>query len=416
MDVAKQLEIIRRGAAEIISEEALKAKLERSAKKKVPLRVKAGFDPTAPDIHLGHTVLLRKLRHFQQLGHKVIFLIGDATGLVGDPSGQSQMRKTLTWEDVEKNAITYEEQVGKILEVKDKNLFERKHNSEWFSRHGRDEKEYSPFTFEQLVELASRYTVARLLERDDFQKRLKENKPISFLELFYPLMQGYDSVRLEADIEIGGSDQKFNMLVGRDLQQSYGQEPQVVITTPLLEGLDGVNKMSKSLGNYIGINEPPGEIFGKVMSVSDALMYRYYELLTDEDMEGVKNIHPMDAKKKLASIIVEQYHGERKAEEALKDFEEKFQKQDLGHIELELKDTLTGAPVTGPVLLVDFLSDPQGANAGSKSHVKRLLQQGAVEVNGEKIKDVNFKLNLDTEYRLRAGNKIFKRIKFRACK
>jgi tyrosyl-tRNA synthetase len=229
-DIDKQLEIIKRGAVEIISEDELKRKLEESARTQKPLIVKAGFDPTVPDIHLGHTVLLRKLRQFQDIGHKVTFLIGDATALVGDPTGQSQTRKTLTWDEVEKNALTYEEQVGKILNTKDSALFERRHNSEWFSRHGSRQKEFPPFTFEQFVELAQRYTVARLLERDDFQKRLKENKPITFLELFYPLMQGYDSYCLKSDIEIGGTDQKFNLLVGRDIQQSYGERPQVIIT------------------------------------------------------------------------------------------------------------------------------------------------------------------------------------------
>ncbi|OGX29277.1 MAG: tyrosine--tRNA ligase, partial [Omnitrophica WOR_2 bacterium RIFCSPHIGHO2_01_FULL_49_10] len=259
MDVSKQLEIIKRGTVEIISETVLLEKL----KKKQQLVIKAGFDPTAPDIHLGHTVLLRKLRHFQDLGHKVVFLIGDATALVGDPSGQTQARKVLSRDEVEANAKTYEKQVGKILRTDDKDLFERMHNSAWFAKFG----------FEHLVQLAQRYTVARLLERDDFQKRLKEGKPISFLELFYPLMQGYDSVILDADVEIGGTDQKFNMLVGRDLQEAYGKEPQVVITMPLLVGTDGVVKMSKSYGNYIGINESAGEIYGKVMSIPDSIMF-----------------------------------------------------------------------------------------------------------------------------------------------
>ncbi|HOX09230.1 MAG TPA: tyrosine--tRNA ligase, partial [Candidatus Omnitrophota bacterium] len=288
MDASKQLEIIRRGAVEIINETALVEKL----KKKKQLVIKAGFDPTAPDIHLGHTVLLRKLRHFQDLGHKVIFLIGDATALVGDPSGQTQARKVLSRDEVEANAKTYEKQVGKVLRTADKEAYERIHNSAWFSKFG----------FEHFVQLAQRYTVARLLERDDFQKRLREQKPVSFLELFYPLMQGYDSVMLDADVEVGGSDQKFNMLVGRDLQEAYGKEPQVVITMPLLIGTDGTAKMSKSYGNYIGINETAKEIFGKVMSVSDELMLSYYELLTDEDMKAVRAMHPMDAKKNLAYL------------------------------------------------------------------------------------------------------------------
>jgi len=312
-DIAKQLEIIKRGAVEMISEQALVEKLKRGK----PLIIKAGFDPTAPDIHLGHTVLLRKLRHFQDLGHKVIFLIGDATALVGDPSGQSAARKILTQDEVEENAKTYEKQVGKILKTDCRVAFERVHNSGWFSK----------FNFEDFVQLAQRYTVARLLERDDFQKRLKDNKPISFLELFYPLMQGYDSVQLAADVEVGGTDQKFNMLVGRDLQEAYKKEPQVVITMPLLVGTDRAAKMSKSYGNYIGINEPAKEIFGKVMSISDESMYSYYELLTDEDLRKIKSMHPMDAKKNLAYLIVKDYHGQEEAAAEKKNFEDVFQKR-----------------------------------------------------------------------------------------
>ncbi|MBM3253047.1 MAG: tyrosine--tRNA ligase [Candidatus Omnitrophica bacterium] len=411
-DIKKQLEIIKRGTAEIISEGELKAKLEYSLKTKKPLIVKAGFDPTAPDIHIGHTVLLRKLRHFQELGHKVIFLIGDATALVGDPSGQSQTRKTLTWEEVEKNAITYEEQVGKILNTKDKNLFERKHNSEWFSRHGRKEKNSHPFAFEQFVELAQRYTVARILERDDFKKRLKENKPISFLELFYPLMQGYDSVELKVDVEIGGTDQKFNMLVGRDLQEAYGQKPQIVITMPLLEGLDGINKMSKSYGNYIGINEPPREIFGKIMSVSDELMYKYYELLTDENLEKVKKMHPMEAKKNLASEIVYQYYSKKEASEAQIDFEKKFQERDpfTGVIPRDIPIDLTANSEEG-LLLSNILCSPQILNlVKSKSDFRRLVEQGAIVVNGQKVTNSQYCLEPNKEYCIKVGKTRFSKI------
>jgi tyrosyl-tRNA synthetase len=320
--VNEQLEVIKRGAVEIIQPDELKKKLEKSIQTKKPLIIKAGFDPTAPDIHLGHTVLLRKLKHFQDLGHKIIFLIGDATALVGDPSGQSKIRKVLTREEVKENAKTYEKQVSKILKIDNPKTFERIHNSKWFSG--------TQFKFDQFVELAGRYTVARLLERDDFEKRLKENKPISFLELFYPLMQGYDSVELKADVELGGTDQKFNMLVARNLQPTYGQESQVVLTMPLLEGTDGVDKMSKSLGNYIGIEEKPQEIFGKIMSISDELMLRYYELLTDEPMEKLKSdlargaLHPKDAKKKLAKIIITQYGNAKEAEAAERNFEKAF--------------------------------------------------------------------------------------------
>lgn len=382
-DIKKQLEIIKRGTVEIISESALVEKL----KKGKPLIIKAGFDPTAPDIHLGHTVLLRKLRHFQDLGHKVIFLIGDATALVGDPSGQSQTRKTMTWGEVEENAKTYERQVSKILSTKDKNLFERRHNSNWFSRHGSTEKEFPPFTFEQFVELAQRYTVARLLERDDFQKRLKENKPISFLELFYPLMQGYDSVQLKSDVEIGGTDQKFNMLVGRDLQEAYGQEPQVVITMPLLVGTDGIQKMSKSYGNYIGINEAAREIFGKIMSISDDLMYSYYELLTNENLQQIKNMPPMEAKKRLAYLIVKDYHGASQAENEKKYFEDVFQR----------KETPKDVPVKKLPPMVYTLNQifdrarPEFNNMGitSRTMLLQKLDEGAIRIDGEKISEAN---------------------------
>ncbi|MFH0839109.1 MAG: tyrosine--tRNA ligase [Candidatus Omnitrophota bacterium] len=412
-ELKKQFEIIKRGTSEIISEEELKTKLENSLKTKKPLIIKAGFDPTAPDIHLGHTVLLRKLRHFQSLGHKVIFLIGDATALVGDPSGQSQMRKVLTLNQVEANAHTYEEQVGKILQTDNPSIFERRHNSEWFLQIVRKTKE-QPFNFPQFIDLAQKYTVARLLERDDFQKRLKENKPISFLELFYPLMQGYDSVRLESDIEIGGTDQKFNMLVGRDLQEAYGQKPQVVVTMPLLEGLDGVNKMSKSLDNYIGINEPAREIFGKIMSVSDELMYKYYELLTDEDLEGVRALHPMEAKKKLAREIVHHYHGEKEASEAQIDFEKKFQERDpFVRVEPQIIsiDMITNSEEG--LLLKNILFDVQmlGPKLNmSKSEFRRLIEQGAITVNGEKVTDVYYRIEPNKEYCIKVGKTKFYKV------
>lgn len=369
----EQLEVIKRGAVEIISETALSDKL----KNKKQLIVKSGFDPTAPDIHLGHTVLLRKLRHFQDLGHKVIFLIGDATALVGDPSGQSQARKVLTKEEVERNARTYEKQVGKILKAGDKDLFERMHNSAWFSKFG----------FEHFVQLAQRYTVARLLERDDFQKRMRENKPISFLELFYPLMQGYDSVMLDADVEIGGTDQKFNMLVGRDLQEAYGKEPQVVITMPLLVGTDGAAKMSKSYGNYIGINDPAKEIFGKIMSISDELMYSYYELLTDEDMQKVRGIHPMDAKKELAYLIVKDYHGGKEAAAEKKNFEDVFQKR-KDPDDAPVKK-LSGGPYNLNQIFDQAREEFKDMGIDSRSKLLSLLGQGAIKLDGEKVRDAN---------------------------
>ncbi|MBN1353422.1 MAG: tyrosine--tRNA ligase, partial [Candidatus Omnitrophica bacterium] len=321
--VNEQIEIIKRGTVEIIQTGELRKKLEKNKQ----LIVKAGFDPTAPDIHLGHTVLLRKLRQFQDLGHRVIFLIGDFTATIGDPSGQSQTRKTPTFEEVEKNVKTYLKQVGKILHTDNKELFEVRYNSHWF---GKGPGGVTMSLIDFLQNITAKYTVARLIERDDFATRLKKNKPITVLELLYPLMQGYDSVVLNADIELGGTDQKFNLLVGRNIQSSFNLEPQVVITMPLLEGTDGVDKMSKSLGNYIGIDEAPKEIFGKVMSVSDELMMRYYELLTDEPLDRLKSglnsgeLHPRDAKKKLAKLIITQYCGAEAAETAEENFEKAF--------------------------------------------------------------------------------------------
>ncbi|OGX42217.1 MAG: tyrosine--tRNA ligase [Omnitrophica WOR_2 bacterium RIFCSPLOWO2_12_FULL_51_24] len=399
MDVSKQLEIIKRGTVEIISETVLLEKL----KKKQQLVIKAGFDPTAPDIHLGHTVLLRKLRHFQDLGHKVVFLIGDATALVGDPSGQTQARKVLSRDEVEANAKTYEKQVGKILRTDDKDLFERMHNSAWFAKFG----------FEHLVQLAQRYTVARLLERDDFQKRLKEGKPISFLELFYPLMQGYDSVILDADVEIGGTDQKFNMLVGRDLQEAYGKEPQVVITMPLLVGTDGVVKMSKSYGNYIGINESAGEIYGKVMSIPDSIMFSYYELLTDvplDEIEGLKKgvekgtAHPKDVKSRLASILAGTYHTKGEAAEAAENFRRVFKEKEIPEEirEYELsKDMLKD----GKIWVIKLLLLAKFATTNSDG--RRLIEGGGVKIDGTKITDANSEIGIKNGMILQAGKRNF---------
>ena len=405
-NIDRQLELISRGAVEIIRLEELKKKLEKSIKENKPLVIKAGFDPTAPDIHLGHTVLLRKLRHFQDLGHKVIFLIGDATALVGDPSGQSQSRKTMTWGEVEKNARTYEAQIGKILNTKNASLFERRHNSDWFSRTGGRDKGVQHFTFEELVFLTKNYTVARLLERDDFEKRYSENKPISMLEFFYPLMQGYDSVMLKADVEIGGTDQKFNMLVGRDLQPVYGQEPQIVLTMPLLEGLDGVQKMSKSLGNYVGINESAKEIFGKLMSISDDLMYRYYELLTDEDVAKIKSdvaggrVHPKDAKVNLAKIIVSQYNNAKEACRQAEEFDRAFRDKGFPR-DVEIKEAAVGSD---NACLLAVLVDHAKLLA-SRGEAKRKIQEGAVEVDGARVSDINLNLVTGKEYKIRVGKK-----------
>ncbi|OGX10678.1 MAG: tyrosine--tRNA ligase, partial [Nitrospirae bacterium RIFCSPLOWO2_12_FULL_63_8] len=296
-ELARQMDLILRGAVEVIQHSELEAKLTRSLKENRPLRIKAGFDPTAPDLHLGHTVLIHKLKHFQDLGHQVIFLIGDFTGMIGDPTGVSETRVALTKEQVQKNAKTYERQIFKILDPKKTTV---EFNSRWMS----------PMKAEELIAISAHYRVARMLERDDFRKRYQEQKPISVHEFMYPLIQGYDSVALKSDVELGGTDQKFNLLVGRDLQRDYGQEAQVVLTMPLLEGTDGVKKMSKSVGNYIALEDAPEEMFGKLMSISDTLMLRYYELLTTEHLDRVKAMHPMEAKQALAEQIVARYHGD----------------------------------------------------------------------------------------------------------
>jgi tyrosyl-tRNA synthetase len=318
--VEEQLTYLKKGAAEIIREADLRAKLEKSRAAGKPLRVKLGMDPTAPDLHLGHTVVLRKLKHFQDLGHTAIFLIGDFTGMIGDPTGRSVTRPPLTRDQIEQNAETYKVQVFKILDP-EKTVID--FNRRWFG----------PMSSDDFVRLAGKYTVSQLLEREDFHKRFHEEKPISVHELLYPLVQGYDSVALEADVELGGTDQKFNLLVGRELQRAYGQESQVVLTTPILEGLDGVQKMSKSLGNAIGIHEPPLEMYGKIMSISDEMMWRYYELLTDvqvSDIEKMKReAHPMQAKKDLARKIVEDFHGAEAAAKAGEDWAKQFQKDEV---------------------------------------------------------------------------------------
>jgi tyrosyl-tRNA synthetase len=386
MDIEKQLEIIKRGVVEIISEKELISKLE----KKRPLVVKAGFDPSAPDIHLGHTVLLRKLRHFQDLGHRVFFLIGDFTGMIGDPTGRSEVRKRLTESEVSENAKTYKKQVFKILDEKKTEVV---FNSAWLAK----------MTLKDTLELMAHTTVSQVLARADFSERYKSGKDISFLEFMYPLLQAYDSVELKADIELGGTDQKFNLLMGRELQKDFGQETQVVIMTPLLVGLDGVNKMSKSFGNHIGISEKPEEMFGKIMSVSDPLMIQYYELLTDENMDAVRKMHPMEAKKKLARDIVRQYHGEDYADVALRDFENKFQKRDpFTELKLEtmpLKSSLCDFLVTEKI-------------CASKGEYKRLIEQDAIEVNGTRIRELEFKLEPSKEYCIKVGKKRFLKVIF----
>ncbi len=387
MDIQKQLQMIRRGTVEVISEKELISKLEKGR----PLVVKAGFDPSAPDIHLGHTVLLRKMRHFQDLGHKVVFLIGDFTGIIGDPTGRSEIRKRLAEKEVKENARTYKEQVFKILdERKTQVVF----NSAWLK----------PMALRDALELTSHSTVSQLLARADFNERYKSGKDISLLEFMYPLLQAYDSVYLKADVELGGSDQKFNLLLGRELQKDYTQEQQVIIMMPLLIGLDGAQKMSKSFGNHIGISEKPSEIFGKLMSISDELMYQYYELLTDENLDEIEKLHPMEAKKRLARMIVRQYHGEKAAESAHKDFENKFQKRDpFTELKLEVR-VFKGT-------LCDFLVSDKACS--SKSDYRRLIEQGAIEINGGRLKDPGFKLVPGKEYCIKVGKKRFLKVVFK---
>jgi tyrosyl-tRNA synthetase len=368
MDIEKQLEVVRRGTVEIISEEELRKKLEKSLQSGVPLNIKAGFDPTAPDIHLGHTVLLRKLRQFQDLGHNVIFLIGDFTGRIGDPSGKSEKRKQLTKEEVDNNAVTYKKQVSKILDMhKLKIVF----NSEWFEK-------MNGFEFGSLL---THYTATRLLERDDFSLRIAQKKPLYMSELVYPILQGYDSVVLNADVELGGTDQKFNLLVGRDIQKDYSISQQVVITMPLLEGTDGVQKMSKSLDNYIGINESPDEMFGKVMSISDELMFKYYELLTDSDLAQIKVMHPREAKVLLAEILISQYHSEKDAQAAKDEFERVFTQK-------EVPAQLPEYKTDGKQAILTILTASSLVKSGNEA--RRLLKQGAVYFNEKKIEKEDF--------------------------
>ncbi|MBW6520066.1 MAG: tyrosine--tRNA ligase [Desulfoarculaceae bacterium] len=397
-----QIKRIERGVVDCISREELVKKLEKSVATGIPLRVKAGFDPTAPDLHLGHTVLLQKLKQFQDLGHDVYFLIGDFTGMIGDPTGKSETRKALTREDVAKNAESYKEQVFKILDPeRTKVVF----NSQWLA-------ELDSFA---MIRLASELTVARMLEREDFKVRFREGTPISIHEFLYPLIQGYDSVAIEADVEIGGTDQLFNLLMGRDLQRSRGQAPQVVLTLPLLEGLDGVNKMSKSLGNYIGITEPPNDIYGKILSVSDQLMFRYYELLSDLGTEEVAVLkremesgarHPKEIKKQLARELTARFHSEEAALQAEQNFEKVFQKGGLPDDILERQVTAT-EEIWLPQLLVDV------ELVASTSDGRRMIKQNAVSLDGEKVTDVNAMVKPLGEVLLKVGKLRYCKVCFR---
>jgi len=393
--VDAQLEILRRGCNEVLIEAELRQRLERGR----PLRVKAGFDPTAPDLHLGHTVLINKLRQFQDLGHHVLFLIGDFTGLIGDPSGKNATRPPLTREEVAENARTYTDQVFKIL---DRSRTEVVFNSAWMDQ----------FSAADLIRLAATHTVARMLERDDFGRRYRSNQPIAIHEFLYPLVQGYDSVALKADAELGGTDQKFNLLMGRELQKHYGQAPQVILTLPLLEGLDGVNKMSKSLGNYVGINEFPGDIFGKLMSISDELMWRYVDLLSFEPPATVRawrtavahGKNPREVKVALAREIVERFHGKAAAQAALAEFEARFrhgaQPQDMPEFRIPADEA--GVPISRVLR--------QAQLTASTSEALRLLDQGGVKLDGEKVNDRALRLARGTTAVLQVGKRKFARV------
>jgi tyrosyl-tRNA synthetase len=396
----EQLDYLARGAVEIITEEEALAKFEKSIRTGRPLTVKVGFDPTAPDLHLGHAVLLRKMKHFQDLGHRVVFLIGDFTGMIGDPSGRSKTRPPLSQEQIAANAETFRRQVFKILDS-EKTVVD--FNSRWLGA----------LTSVDWIRLCSRYTVARMLERDDFTKRLKANQPISIHELLYPLAQAYDSVALEADFEFGGTDQKFNLLVGRDIMREFDLEPQAILTTPLLEGTDGIEKMSKSLGNYIGFTEPPEDIFGKTMSISDDLMFRYYELLTEVPMSEIALMkeemtsgrrHPMEIKADLGMRLVEDFHGKEAALKAHQHFTRVHQNR-----EVPQDMPVHTVEHSGPVKLVDLLVE--SGLAPSKGEARRLIKAGAVSVEGAKVTDVTAPIPSGTEpFTLRCGKRRFCRI------
>lgn len=394
---AEQLNEIRRGSAELLIEAELIKKLERGK----PLRIKAGFDPTAPDLHLGHTVLINKMRQFQQFGHEVIFLIGDFTSLIGDPTGRNATRPRLTPEQVQANARTYEAQIFKILDPK---LTKVDFNSRWFT----------PMGAAGLIEIAAKHTVARMLERDDFSKRYKSGQPIAIHEFLYPLVQGYDSVALKSDVELGGTDQKFNLLVGRALQEAYGQEPQCVLMMPLLEGLDGVNKMSKSLGNYVGIDEPADTQFGKIMSISDELMWRYFELLSFRpltEIEGLRTAiaggrNPRDVKFELAKEIVARFHGAAAAEQAQADFIARFAQKTLPTdlpLQVLVASDPSGEPLVAALKAAGLVS--------SNSEGVRKLTEGAVRIDGEKVSDRQHRLPVGAEHILQLGPRRFARVK-----
>ena len=393
LSTSEKLEILKRGVEEIIPENGLEKKLSKNK----PLIIKAGFDPTAPDLHLGHTVLINKLKQFQDLGHKVVFLIGDFTGMIGDPSGVSETRPILTVEQLKKNSKTYQEQIFKILDKKKTKI---EFNSSWFKK----------MTSAELINLSSKMTVARMLERDDFSKRYKGNKPISIHEFIYPLVQGYDSFELKADVELGGTDQKFNLLVGRDIQKSFGMEEQIIMTLPILEGTDGVKKMSKSLKNYIGLQENPNDMFGKIMSISDELMWRYFDLLSFKTSAEIKEIkkkterglNPMEAKKMLSAEIVTRFHGEEKAIFAEKEFTNRFSK---GNDPTEIKLIRLSIKASS-ISIIDLLSNEELGDkrlCKSKSEARRMISQGAVKIDGNKVTDETFLIQNPSENTFQVG-------------
>jgi tyrosyl-tRNA synthetase len=397
--IKEQIDVIKKGTEELISEDELVIKLKRSLQTGEPIRVKQGFDPTAPDIHLGHTVGIRKLREFQELGHKIVLIIGDYTGMIGDPSGKSETRPRLTYEKVMENAKTYEEQFFKIL---DRSQTEIHYNGEWFAK----------MQFDDIMSLAAKFTVARILERDDFTKRYKEGIPISLHEFFYPLMQGYDSVAIRSDIELGATEQKFNLLAARHVQREYNQDPQVVLTLPVLEGIDGTQRMSKSLGNYVGIDEAPTEMFGKIMSIPDNLIEKYFTLVTDyslEQLESVRqrllnpNLNPMDIKKELAGTIVSMYYSDEAAEQAQQSFEQVFSRKELPD---DINEIMIKSEDNSPVLVKILTANGIVASNGEG---KRLIRQGAVRVNDEKITDINFELGIG-DFIVKVGKRRFIKI------
>lgn len=384
--VEEQLKIIKHGIQELIPEDELIKKLKRGK----PLRIKWGADPSAPDIHLGHTVVLNKLKHFQELGQHIIFLIGDFTARIGDPTGKSETRKPLTEKEVKQNSKTYQEQVFKILDKKKTKVV---YNRKWLAK----------LKIEDVINLAGKYTVARMLERDDFMNRYEKERPISIHEFLYPLIQGYDSVELKADVEVGGTDQKFNMLVGRELQRQFNEEPQIILTMPILEGTDGVQKMSKSLGNYIGITDPPSEIFGKTMSISDELMMKYFQLLTDFPLDEIKNMHPNEAKKLLGHTLVARFYDGKEADKAREEFE-KVHKEKKRPDEIPVKRI--GKKEIG---IIDLLVESD--LVGSKSEAKRLVKQGGVRVEDKTVSDDKSIIDLSSEKIVNVGKRKFVRVK-----